>query len=134
MRGFLVPCKRRDCIDFALVRRTSLNGLPSVLYRRSTLGPRQYFRVYRVLTLIIIATLLPIGCGKKPPAQLSANDIQEFHAAVQDGDATIVDRLLRAKPALVNAKNAAGETPLAVAKRQTESDVADTIHKHGGRE
>ena len=86
------------------------------------------------LPIIAVLSLLPFGCGKKPPPALSQNDVQEFHAAVQDGDAAIVDRLLRAKPALVNAKNAAGETPLAVAKRQTESDVADTIRKHGGRE
>jgi len=86
------------------------------------------------LTLLSITSLLLFGCGKKAPPQMSQNDIQEFHAAVQDGDAAIVDRLLSAKPALVNAKNAAGETPLTVAKRQSESDVADTIRKHGGKE
>lgn len=88
-------------------------------------------RGFLTITLVI---LILTGCGRKAPEPPSANDVQEFHAAVQDGDATIVDRLLRAKPALANAKNASGETPLTAAKRQTDSEVAEVIRKHGGHE
>jgi hypothetical protein len=45
-----------------------------------------------------------------------------------------VDRLIRAKPALVNAPNQNGETPLKVAGQRGSEDVADLLRKHGGHE
>lgn len=88
----------------------------------------------RIWILSLFCAMLMSGCGKKSATPPSAHEVQEFHAAVLDGDAAIVDRLLRAKPDMANARNAAGETPLAVAKKQPESDVADVIKKHGGHE
>ena len=88
----------------------------------------------RILMVTLCCAMVFGGCGKKSAALPSAHEVQEFHAAVQDGDAAIVDRLLRAKPQMANARNAAGETPLAVAKKQPDSDVADVINKHGGHE
>jgi ankyrin repeat protein len=53
---------------------------------------------------------------------------------VQEGDATIVDRLLSAKPNLANVKNDRDETPLKVAEKADNQELADTIRKHGGHE
>ena len=74
------------------------------------------------------------GCGKAKPVPPSANDVAEFQSAVQDGDAMVVDRLLKAKPALVNVPNQNGETPLKVAKQQNNDELAEVIQKHGGHE
>jgi len=74
------------------------------------------------------------GCGKAKTVPPSANDISEFQTAVQDGDAMVVDRLLKAKPALVNVPNQNGETPLKVAKQKNNDELADVIKKHGGHE
>ena len=84
--------------------------------------------------IILMVPVLASACGRKAAAPPSANDVQEFHSAVQDGDAAIVDRLLRAKPELVNVRNAAGETPLAAARKQPDSEVAEVIKKHGGHD
>ena len=74
------------------------------------------------------------GCGKAKTVPPSANDVAEFQTAVQDGDAMVVDRLLKAKPALVNVPNQNGETPLKVAKQKNNDELADVIKKHGGHE
>jgi len=89
----------------------------------------------KMLRLAAALMLLASACGNKGAVvAYSANDVQEFHAAVQDGDAVIVERLLRAKPRLANARNAAGDSPLAVANRQAEPDVAAVIKKYGGKD
>jgi hypothetical protein len=75
-----------------------------------------------------------IGCAKSeapPPSQV---EVQEFFAAVQEGDASIVDRLLKAKPNLANAKNSAGETPLQVARKQNNDELEEVLKKHGAKE
>jgi ankyrin repeat protein len=81
-------------------------------------------------------TVLLAGCSpSKAPAQtLTAQEKSEFQTALLDGDATIVGRLLSAKPGLVNAPNDAGETPLKVANRMGNQELADVIKRHGGRE
>ena len=88
----------------------------------------------RLLVAASLFCMVFAACGRKAPAPPTSTEVQEFFAALQDGDASIVDRLLRAKPELANAHNSAGESALAVAKRQTESDVADVIRRHGGHE
>lgn len=75
-----------------------------------------------------------LGCGRKPQADpLTETEITEFFSAVQDGDATIVDRLLSAKPALANARNSQGQTPLAIAQQASNDDLVSVIKRHGGK-
>jgi hypothetical protein len=93
-------------------------------------------RVAALLSLLVIV-VVPVGCGHKQASESATPDsreVTEFHAAVQDGDADIVRRLLQAKPYLANAKNAAGQTPLAAAKAKGADDVAEVIQKAGGHE
>lgn len=81
-----------------------------------------------------LCSMVMVGCGKSeapPPTQV---EVQEFFAAVQEGDAVIVDRLLKAKPNLANAKNSAGETPLQVARKQNNEELAEVLKKHGAKE
>jgi len=80
--------------------------------------------------------VIAFGCGKKPASEpaASSREVSEFSAAVQDGDADIVRRLLQAKPYLANAKNESGQTPLTVAKQKGLDDVADVIQKAGGHD
>ena len=87
-----------------------------------------------VLKLLCLTVLFGPGCGKAKVEAPSSNDVSEFHAAVQDGDAAVVDRLLKAKPALVNAPNQNGETPLKVAKQKNNDELAEVIQKNGGHE
>jgi hypothetical protein len=88
------------------------------------------------LALLGLMSLFAIGCGKKTSSEPAANsrEVTEFNAAVQDGDADIVRRLLQAKPYLANAKNESGQTPLTVAKQKGLEDVANVIQKAGGHE
>lgn len=77
------------------------------------------------------------GCGGKKTAQESSSnptEVKEFFDAVNDGDANIVSRLLKAKPYLANAKNEQGQTPLAVAKTKGDEELISTIQKAGGKE
>jgi hypothetical protein len=91
--------------------------------------------VNRMIAIVMTLFLtIALGCGKSKVEAPSANDVTEFHNAVQEGDATIVERLLSAKPNLVNAPNERGETPLKVAKQKNNDELADVITKHGGHE
>ncbi len=74
------------------------------------------------------------GCGKKKEATFSQNDISEFFAAVQDGDAEIIRRLLQAKPGLANAKGANGQTALQIAKQKNNDEMVEVLKKYGARE
>jgi hypothetical protein len=75
------------------------------------------------------------GCGGKKAAQESnPTEVKEFFDAVNDGDANIVARLLKAKPYLANAKNESGQTPLAVAKTKGDEELISAIQKAGGKE
>ncbi len=75
-----------------------------------------------------------VGCKRSAPPPPTEQERTEFFAAVQEGDATIVDRLLSAKPNLANVKNDRDETPLKVAEKAANQELADTIRKHGGHE
>ena len=86
-----------------------------------------------VLTLAALPSLA--ACGHKSAApDPGSREVTEFHAAVLDGDADVLERLIRAKPFLVNAKNANGETPLRVATQKGNQEVADLLRKHGAHE
>jgi hypothetical protein len=94
-------------------------------------------KTWCALSLVCLLVAVTMGCGKKTAATdsaASANEVSQFHAAIQDGDAEIVRRLIQAKPYLVNAKNDRGETPLKVAKQKGNEEVADVISKAGGKE
>jgi ankyrin repeat protein len=74
------------------------------------------------------------GCGRSQPPPPSANEVQEFHSAVQEGDPAVVDRLLRAKPGLVNVPDSTGKTALKIANEQNNQELADVLKKYGGHE
>ncbi len=73
-----------------------------------------------------------VGCRKSPPPAPSATEVQEFQNALSDGDAAIVDRLLSAKPGLVNVRDAQGRTPLAQARLRDDAEMIQVIKRHGG--
>ncbi len=64
----------------------------------------------------------------------SAGDVTEFDSAVRDGDTDIVSRLISAKPEMVNAKDAEGKTPTAIATEKNDTDMVNLLKKHGGHE
>jgi ankyrin repeat protein len=64
----------------------------------------------------------------------SAGDVTEFDSAVKDGDTDIVSRLISAKPEMVNAKDADGKTPTAIATEKGDTDMVNLLKKHGGHE
>lgn len=74
------------------------------------------------------------GCKPSPPQPPSAHEVQEFRNAVNDGDALIVDRLLAAKPGLVNVRDETGKTPLTVARERGDDEMAQVLSRHGGRD
>ena len=79
--------------------------------------------------------LVLLGCGKKVEQQeANPNEVKEFFDAVNDGDADVVSRLIKAKPYLANAKNESGQTALAVAKQKGNEELAEAIRKAGGTE
>jgi hypothetical protein len=77
-----------------------------------------------------------MGCGKKKEETPASNptEVKEFFDAVNDGDADVVGRLLKVKPYLANAKNAEGQTPLAVAKAKGNDELVDVIKKANGKD
>lgn len=96
----------------------------------------------RAIRLILAVVLIagpwvivgPTGCSKPRPAVLNATEIQEFQNAMNDGDAAIVDRLLSAKPGLVNVRDAQGRTPLQQARERDDAELIQVIERHGGKE
>jgi ankyrin repeat protein len=90
-----------------------------------------------VLLSLVLTALVTAGCGGgKPqaPPDASSTEVQEFHAALQDGDAEIIRRLVAAKPYLVNARNKEGVSPLQAAQRQNNEEVADLLRQKGAKE
>lgn len=84
-------------------------------------------------TCIFLAVVsLGTGCAKSPPPPPSQQEVQEFRNALNDGDAAIVDRLLSAKPGLVNVRDESGRTPLAVAEEKGDEEMAQVLRRHGG--
>src|SRR5205807_1534267 len=89
----------------------------------------------RLLPLAACALALAApGCGKKSAPAANPTEVKEFYAALQDGDAEIVERLLNAKPYLANVKSETGETPLKVANQKGNQELADVLKKHGAVE
>jgi ankyrin repeat protein len=76
--------------------------------------------------------LLSAGCGGKKASPPSENDIKEFFAAVEDGDAEIVRRLLQAKPAMASVKNEAGRTALEAAAARGNDEMVSVLRKAAG--
>ena len=86
---------------------------------------------------LILCVLLAAGCGGgKPsaPPDPTSNEVVQFHEALNDGDVDIIRRLIAAKPYLVNARNAQGVSPLQVAQRQGNEEMATLIREKGGKE
>jgi hypothetical protein len=81
-----------------------------------------------------LLALTVVGCGKKGEPAANPTEVREFHAAIQDGDAEIVERLLKAKPYLANAKSESGETPLKIANQRGNEELADVLKRHGAKE
>ena len=74
------------------------------------------------------------GCSKSTVEPPNQTEISEFQTALQDGDADIVDRLIKAKPSLVNTPDPSGKMPLTVANEKGATEVADVLKKHGAHE
>ncbi len=91
------------------------------------------FRRICALSLGFLAATV-IGCGHPKAAPPTAQETQEFQSALQDGDPMIVDRLLSAKPGLVNQPDSGGKTPLAIAREKGNEELAGVIKRHGGHE
>ena len=75
-----------------------------------------------------------VGCGKKAAEPPSKQEVAEFFSAVQDGDADIVRRLLKAKPGLSNATNESGQTALQVARTKNNDELADVLKQAGSKD
>jgi ankyrin repeat protein len=82
------------------------------------------------------AFLLMAGCHHETvsTAAPSAGDVSEFDSAVRDGDTSIVSRLIKAKPEMINAKDENGKTPLTIATEKGDQEMADLLRRHGGHE
>lgn len=95
----------------------------------------------RLLVSISVATALGllsaggvVSCSRQPAPPPSQQEVQEFRNALNDGDAAIVDRLLSAKPGLVNVRDENGKTPLALARQRGDEEMAQVLLRHGGKE
>jgi ankyrin repeat protein len=84
--------------------------------------------------ICLLGSVALIGCGKKSGPATNPTEVKEFWDAMADGDSSIIDRLIRAKPYLANAKNDSGQTPLAYAKAKGDEELADVLQKAGGKE
>ena len=82
----------------------------------------------------ILAILIMTGCHHKTTSTTgpSSSDVAEFDSAVRDGDTTIISRLLKAKPEMVNAKDESGKTPTAIATEKGDQEMASLLRRHGG--
>ena len=86
--------------------------------------------------IVLAAMIVLAGCGKKPASTVapSASDVSEFDSAVRDGDTTIVSRLIKAKPEMINAKDETGKSPLTIATEKGDQEMANLLRRHGGHE
>ncbi len=89
-------------------------------------------RFWSAAVAIAVVGLWGGGCSKSAPPPPSSTEVQEFRNALNDGDAVIVDRLLSAKPGLVNIRDEQGRTPLAQARARDDSEMVEVIRRHGG--
>ena len=92
-------------------------------------------RIFPRLMPFIAATVLltsTTGCGKKH-VEANPTEVKEFFAAVDDGDATIVARLIAVKPYLANASNSSGETALSIAKKKGNDEMVEALKKAGAK-
>ena len=86
----------------------------------------------------ILALLVLAGChhpaASTSAAAPAASDVTEFDSAVRDGDTSIIGRLLKAKPEMINAKDETGKTPLTIATEKGDQEMADYLRHHGAHE
>ena len=84
----------------------------------------------------IAAFILMAGCHHQttPTAAPSASEVAEFDSAVRDGDTSIVSRLIKAKPEMINAKDENGKTPLTIATEKGDQAMADLLRRPGAHE
>lgn len=99
---------------------------------RSTRAIRRLQRGFGLFVVVVVLGILGIGCAKSPPPPPSQQEVQEFRNALDDGDAAIVDRLLSAKPGLVNVRDESGRTPLARAEERGDDEMVQVLERHGG--
>jgi hypothetical protein len=95
---------------------------------------RRSLTALAALCVVSWGLTVQIGCATKPPAPPSTHEVQEFQDAVNDGDSAIVDRLLSAKPGLVNVLDAQGRTPLGQARARNDDEMVEVLRRHGGKE
>lgn len=92
---------------------------------------------YRV-GIAVVAVLALAGCHHQTAptatAAPSASDVTEFDSAVRDGDTTVIGRLLKAKPEMINAKDENGKTPVTIATEKGDQEMATYLRNHGGHE
>jgi len=86
----------------------------------------------------IMALLVLAGChhpaASSSTATPAASDVTEFDSAVRDGDTSIIGRLIKAKPEMINAKDENGKTPLTIATEKGDQEMADYLRRHGAHE
>ena len=90
-------------------------------------------RSISLCAILVLGTILLSGCGKKAPHEANPTEVKEFFTAVEDGDAEIISRLLKAKPYLANASNDSGETALSIAKKKNNEEMVDALKKAGAK-
>ncbi|MEP6754271.1 MAG: hypothetical protein ABJA67_02130 [Chthonomonadales bacterium] len=86
-----------------------------------------------MICLLLVSMFGVSGCGKKSAPEANPTEVREFFTAVEDGDATIVARLVKVKPYLANAKDAEGKTALSIAKKKGNDEMVDALTKAGSK-
>ena len=91
----------------------------------------------KTLAIVACAAVVAMAGCQHPSASTVvplASDVAEFDSAVRDGDTTIISRLIKAKPEMINAKDESGKTPLSIANEKGDTEMANLLRRHGGHE
>ena len=78
----------------------------------------------------VLLALMVSGCGRGDPKPPSSG-WSVLHSAADGGDANLVRQLLKSNPALVNADDGDGHTPLHVAAIYGRRSCAEWLLAHG---